>query len=233
MAHGHIKEFDSTKETVDDFRQRFEFYCAANNIKSDDEAQQARKKALFITMLGQTTFVKLRDLASPTDITTLSLDQVVELLTVHYRPQTIEIAERYKFFKRIQEDQERTTDSIAALRRLAKTCNFGGYLDTALCDQFVCGLNDRQCQRELLSTQGLTLQTAIQKATAAEAATRESREIYGAPAEQISSSDVHKMTSRPKCFRCGKTGHLSAQCKYKTFKCHNCQKVGHLASVCR
>ena len=62
MAHGHIKEFDLTKETIDDFRQRFEFYCAANIIKSDDEAQQAHKKALFITMLGQTTFVKLCDL---------------------------------------------------------------------------------------------------------------------------------------------------------------------------
>ena len=60
MAHGHIKEFDPTKEIIDDFRQRFEFYCTVNNIKSDDEAQQACKKALFITMLGQTTFVKLR-----------------------------------------------------------------------------------------------------------------------------------------------------------------------------
>ena len=97
----------------------------ANNIKSGDEAQQDRKKALFITMLGQTAFVKLRDLASPNDIATLTLDQVVALLTAHYRPQTIEIAERYKFFKRTQEDQERTTDFIAALRRLAKTCNFG------------------------------------------------------------------------------------------------------------
>ena len=53
MAHRHIKEFDLTKETIDNFRQRFKFYCAANNIKSDDEAQQACKKALFITMLGQ------------------------------------------------------------------------------------------------------------------------------------------------------------------------------------
>jgi len=60
MAHGHIKEFDSSKETIEDFRQWFEFYCTANNIKSDDETQQARKKALFITILGQTTFVKLR-----------------------------------------------------------------------------------------------------------------------------------------------------------------------------
>ena len=136
------KEFNSTKETIDDFHQRFKFYCAANNIKSNDEAQQARNKALFVTMLGQTTFAKLQDLGSPTDITTLSLDQVVELLTAHYWPQTIKIAECYKFFKRMQEDQEQTTNFITALRQIAKTCNFGQYCDTALHDQFVCGLND-------------------------------------------------------------------------------------------
>ena len=84
----------ATKETIDDFRQRFEFYCAANNIKSDDEAQQVRKKALFITMLGQTTFAKLRDLASHDAVSGLSGGTTD-------RPQTIEIAERYKFFKRM------------------------------------------------------------------------------------------------------------------------------------
>ena len=125
MAHGHIREIDAAKETFQDFHQRFEFYYQANNMKSEDEAQLARKKTLFITMLGQTAFVKLRDLASPSNISTLTLNQVVEILTAHYRPQTIEIAERYKFFKRTQGDQERTTKFIAALRRLAKTCNFG------------------------------------------------------------------------------------------------------------
>jgi len=98
MAQGHIKEFDSVKETIEDSRQCFEFYCTANNIKAEDEAQQARKKALFITMLGQATFVKLHDLASPDDITMLTLEQVMALLTVHFRPQTIEKAECYKFF---------------------------------------------------------------------------------------------------------------------------------------
>ena len=194
MSHWHIKEFESTKETVDDFCQCFEFYCVANNIKSEDEAQQACKKALFITMLGKIAVIKLRDLASPADITTPSLDQVGELLTSHYQPKTIKIAERYKFFKRVQDDQERTTNFVATLRQLAKTCNFGEYLNTALRDQFVCGLINRHCQCELLSTQDLTLQTAIQKATAVEAATRESREIHGAPAEEIPSNDVHKMT---------------------------------------
>ena len=55
MAHGHIKEFDSAKKMIiEDFRLCFKFYCTANNIKAKDEAQQARKKAPFMTMLGQT-----------------------------------------------------------------------------------------------------------------------------------------------------------------------------------
>ena len=114
-------------------------------------------------MLGQTTFVQLRDLANLQDITTLTLTQVVELLTAHYKPQTIEIAERYKFFKRTQEDKERTADFIAALRRLAKTCNFGQYLDTALGDQYVCGMSDRKFQQELLSTQTLSYKLPCRK----------------------------------------------------------------------
>jgi len=65
-------------------------------------------------MLGQTTFIKLRDLANPDDITMLTVEQVMTLLTAHFWPQTIEIAECYKFFKCIQEDQESTMDFIVA-----------------------------------------------------------------------------------------------------------------------
>ena len=48
-------------------------------------------------MLGQTTFAKLRDLASPTNITTLSLDRVVELLTApdHRNSRTVQILQAY------------------------------------------------------------------------------------------------------------------------------------------
>ena len=116
MAHCHIQEFDISKETIENFHQHFEFYCQANNIKSEDEAQLTSKKALFITMLGQTAFLKLHDLASPSNISILTLNQVVEILTAHYQPQTTEIAERYKFFKHTQEDQECTTEFIAALK---------------------------------------------------------------------------------------------------------------------
>ena len=146
MAHGVLREFDPGKESIKDFRERFDFYCLANSIRSDGAAAAQRKQALFLTLLGQATFAKLKTLASPTPVNELSLDQVVEHLISHFKPQTIEIAERFKFFKRHQLGGESTTEFITELRRLAKTCNFGDYLESAIRDQFVCGLGDTKTQ---------------------------------------------------------------------------------------
>ena len=54
MAHGSLWQFDSSKESIEDFCKRFEFYCVANNIR-DNAAR--RKKALFLTLMGQVTYV--------------------------------------------------------------------------------------------------------------------------------------------------------------------------------
>ena len=143
----------------------------------------------------------------------------------------MEIAERFKIFKHTEGTSEGTADFMAALRRLAKTCNFEQYLETALCDQFVCGLRDKKCQQELLSVQDLTAAVALQKATAAEVVSKETqamREITTA-----TGGEVYKLLSKTKCYRCGKSGHHPSNCKFKSAKCYSCQKVGHLASVCQ
>ena len=132
-AHGTLRDFDSTKESVEDFCERFEFYCLANNIKGKGDRQR-QKKALFVMLLGQATFAKLKDLANPREIKDIPLNEIVDLLIGHYRPKTIEIAEWFKFFKRTQGDNKRIADFVAEFRRLVKTYNFGSYLDTTICD---------------------------------------------------------------------------------------------------
>jgi len=62
MAHGNLCEFDPKKESIEDF---LEYYCVANNVRGDDAD---KKKAMFLTLLGQETFAKLKVLASPTPV---------------------------------------------------------------------------------------------------------------------------------------------------------------------
>ena len=64
---------------------------------------------------------------------------------------------------------ESTVDFISELHQLAKTCNLGDYLESAIRDQFVCRLRDAKTQKELLCVPDLTAQVALRKAYAAEA----------------------------------------------------------------
>ena len=163
-SNSTLETFDPAVESVDDYKERFDFYCTAVGVCQD------RLKVLFLSRVGREVFSKVKTLASPRPLIELDLPQIVDLMKEHNKKDTIEIAERFKFFKRVQEEQETLANYLAELRKLAKNCNFGNYLDTALRDQLVCGLRDCKTQRELLCIPNLTLATA-------EAASRETQQL--------------------------------------------------------
>ena len=216
-----LEVFNPDVESVDDCKERFDFHCTANQVSRE------RKKALFLTRIGRDAFVKLKTLASLTLLSELLLEQILSTMKQHYKRETVEIAERFKFFKCVQQDMEGVAECITELRKLGKTCNFDEYLDTALCNQLICGLKDHKTQKELLCIQDLTLAMAIEKARAAEAV---DREILHFPAVE---ADALKLYSQQKaCQRCGQHGHTGATCRHKNTHCHVCKKLGHLSSVC-
>ena len=154
----------------------------------------------------------------------LTFTQIVESLTQHLDPKPIIIAERFKFHKAEQEELESVGQFSARLQKLAETCEFGVYREEAIRDRFVCGLRDRPIQRKLLAEATLTLQTAVEKACAAELTEKETSVVHG-------DSRVNKVEGTfPECFRCGKMNHSPDSCFYQKSRCHQCQKIGHIAT---
>ena len=220
-----LESFDPAVETVDDYKERFDFHCTALGIREE------RQKALFLTRIGRDVFVKVKILASPTPLADLTLAQIVEYMKGHYKKETVEIAERFKFFKRVQQDKESLADYSAELRTLAKTCNFRNYLDTALRDQLVCGLRDQKTQKELLCIQDLTIAIATERAKAAETVNRETQQLNPDPAPV---NHLRKSPRQPlECHRCGKQGYTGATCLHKDKHCNYCKKLGHLSAACK
>ena len=70
-----LEVFNPDVESVDDYKERFKFYCTANQVSRE------QKKALFLTRIGQDAFVKLKTLVSPMSLSELSLEQI--LSTMH------------------------------------------------------------------------------------------------------------------------------------------------------
>ena len=130
---------------------------------------------------------------------------------------------------------------MAGLRALGQTCGFGATLEDMIRDRLVCGVNDDKIQRRLLAVTEtkLDFKKALELAGGIETAEKNARELQSrtragrSPPRNLTDLNKIDTPSSMVCYRCGKPGHKSAQCRFKTARCHNCGKEGHLARVCR
>ena len=120
----------------------------------------------------------MRSISAPRKPKELSFTEIVDSLAQHLDPKPIIIAERYKF-QAEQGESESLRQFIARLQKLAITCEFGTYREEAIRDRFVCGLRDRTIQRKLLAESSLVLQSAVEKACAAELTEKKTSVVHG------------------------------------------------------
>ena len=90
------------------------------------------------------------------------LNELVMTLRSHLKPKPLVIAERYKFYKQKQQEDESVADYIATLKQYLTHCEFGAFLNDALRDQFVCGLRQQSAQKKLLTEENLTFKRACE-----------------------------------------------------------------------
>lgn len=198
--------------------------------------------------MGHESYDILCDKITPKDPETMSYEEVVSTLKDYFSPEPLEMMENYKFHQRCQQDGESIHDFLKALQRLSTTCKFGSYLDTALRNQFVFGLQNQNIQARLLEVADLTLQSALNKAYSMDIATKNAAQIqktnfdnqknfYTADVDlllkrKMTKPRTKKNAPQVKCFRCGQAGHVSRTCEQQNLVCKFCKKKGHLESVC-
>ena len=167
IPFGNIGEFDPDKEEWSQYATRLRYFFAANGIATEDT-----KKAMLLTVVGPATFKTLRSLVSPASVDDKTYKQLREELQKFYSPKPSEIVQRFKFYNsRCRQPTESVAAFVTELRALAKHCNYhADSQDSLLRDRLVCGINDTQMQRRLLSEETLSFDNAFKLTLAMETA---------------------------------------------------------------
>lgn len=97
---GNIGPFDENVEQWSSYSERFDYFVQANGI--------ANQKIVptFFAVMGPKTFNLLHDLLQPTKPGEKTYAEIVKVLSEHYSPKPLLIAERFRFHKRNQEEGE-------------------------------------------------------------------------------------------------------------------------------
>ncbi|XP_058817327.1 uncharacterized protein K02A2.6-like [Topomyia yanbarensis] len=223
-------------------------------------ADAVMRKNLLLHHMGPETYDVICDKIAPEVPRDKTYEQIVVTLEGFFNPQPLEISENFRFKCRRQGDKnaaspdESVDEYLVSLRRIAVTCNFGDYLDTALRNQLVFGIKRNDIRSRLLERRILTLQEARDIAVSMELSRKGGAEIEGNLAKQEvfalrrmkgksaknieisekgkSSTNVHPNAGKVSCFRCGDKSHLANACKHRETVCSFCKIKGHLAKVC-
>ncbi len=155
---GQVGEYCEGQEEWPQYVERLGHFPTANGI-----AEEARKKAVFLSVLGPKTYKLLGSLVSPTKPGEKTFAELVAVLTQHYSPTSVTV-QRYKFHSRFRQPGESIAVYVSELQLLAQFCSFGDSLQDMLRDRLLCGVNDDHIQRRLLSERTLTFDRALKLA---------------------------------------------------------------------
>ena len=248
---GNIDPFDDSVEDFTNYLSRVELFFVTNSVAND------KKVATFLTLAGAKIYALAKSLLSPTNPAEATYDALTKALKDHFKPKTIIIFERYKFYSRRQKNGESIGDFVAGIKSLAQSCSFGDQLSDMLRDRFVMGLNNEQTQHALLAESDLTFQRALEVATAREAAYHDAQAMGNQFVNKLStetatnSKSKAKPNSQPKtntnykqqhsssnnkpkspCTGCG-GNHWKNDCLFKDKECYKCKRIAHIQKMCR
>ncbi|XP_055713605.1 uncharacterized protein LOC129807997 [Phlebotomus papatasi] len=233
-----------------------------NHLISGSGIEDSRKLSIAITLMGPTCYSKLVSLLSPEKPEDKSYDEVMTILEKHFKETNNVISDRCTFNMRFRHDGESIEDYIVELKSLSQDCHFGSFLEEALRDRLVSGINDQQIQSKLILQTELTWERAKDICIAEFRARRNIQSMGGSaiPTHAVEHADGSRKKSSTTRQPHGKSRHMDGkkqrdkskgltdqsgqqcnrcglshkkgECKAANSTCRVCGKRGHWASVC-
>jgi hypothetical protein len=193
------------------------------------------------------SFLQNLDLFLPKKPAGKKFDEIVSTLQKRLNPKSLEIAERFRLYKRNQREGESIISYVAEVSKLTTHCNFESNLEETLRDRLVCGLSNQQIQKRLLAESKLKFSKAVAITVAMETATRDATEIHSEFREEkplgldklTLNRPLNRSESGPPspvvCYRCGANTQpmLSVDLRKKSVTSVETGKKGHIQRVCQ
>jgi hypothetical protein len=157
------------------FKQNFEIYLAATE---KDKKDGRTKVNILLNIIGEEG-VEIFNSLNLSDQDNQNYEKVIEEFEKYVTPKKNEVYERFVFYCRKQEQEERFEHFLTDLRRLAKSCDFKISEEEMIRDRIVLGVNNKIVQEKLLAIDKLTLQRAISVCRSYEATMSQMKELHG------------------------------------------------------
>ncbi|PFX13659.1 hypothetical protein AWC38_SpisGene22240 [Stylophora pistillata] len=173
------------------------------------------RKATLLTCLGTDALEIVDGLNFANYGERKDIDVVLEKLEVFCVGETNEIYERYQFNKRDHESGESIDSYVAALRTLARTCNYGALLDSLIRDRMVVGIKDNGTRKQLLQEAKLTLNKCIDICHTSEATAVQLQAMWIQEDSKLVADDKQKFKSPVDNKNQDKGGKAAITCKFR------------------
>lgn len=131
-SHGSVRSFDSKREDRTSYTERLNYYFIANDIASDE-----KKHSILLSKCGPAAYKLIKSLVDKDELVMISHANLVKAVQDHSEPKPSVIVERYKFNSRTQAAGESIASFVAALRHLARYCDYRETLNDMLRDRLV------------------------------------------------------------------------------------------------
>lgn len=244
VSIGVLSVFNHEIQDWCSYKGRLEQWFLANGIDNDSDKSSAKRRAILLSSLAETTYRLACNLALPREVGTLTYGEVVDLIDCHFKTKICSFAERHKFHSAVQLAGESLAQWSARVRGLAKDCGFPtSVLEETLRDRFVLGMAAGP-ERDRLFTEpleGLSLQRALQLADSVRCAREGARRQPAQGAGYEAPLDVHKMVARDRAPPPGAAStsgqgpprFTSSSSANRAELCAVCGYLGHNKNKCR